>query len=242
MKIDLKELTFLIPVRIDSNNRKANLEVLLTILSRDFDSTIIVLEADTQQRFFPSGNSYFQYLFIEDNDPIYYKTKYVNQLIRMSHTPFVAVWDADAIGIPEQIQAALDVLQNDKAVMAYPFDGRFYSLDMFFSRLFSQTMRYDILLGNLPKLSLMHGYYSPGGAYMVNKDKYMQAGGENENFYGWGPEDAERIKRMEVLGLPVYYVKGPLFHLWHPRKTWFANKDTEIRNRQEFLRTCALKI
>jgi len=188
------------------------------------------------------GNIKVEYHFVHDEDTIYHKTKYVNQLIRLAHTPYLAVWDTDAIGIPEQILTALETLRNNMAVMAYPFDGRFYSLDEVFTQLFYQTMRYDILLNHMPKLNLMHGFYSPGGAYLVNKEKYSLAGGENENFYGWGPEDAERIKRMEVLDLPVSYAKGPLFHLWHPSKSYFAKKETEIQNRKEFLKTCAYKL
>ena len=37
----------------------------------------------------------------------------------------------------------------------------------------------------------------------------------NEHFYGWGPEDAERVRRMEILGYPVgVNTEGPLYHLW----------------------------
>ena len=44
---------------------------------------------------------------------------------------------------------------------------------------------------------------------------YVQAGGENEHFYGWGPEDLERVKRMEILGYSVTRIKGDLYHLYH---------------------------
>jgi predicted glycosyltransferase involved in capsule biosynthesis len=63
---------------------------------------------------------------------------------------------------------------------------------------------------------------------------------ENENFYGWGVEDDERVKRMEVLGFSINRVQGPMFHLWHPRgkNSWYASKEAELRNSQEFLNTC----
>ena len=50
---------------------------------------------------------------------------------------------------------------------------------------------------------LAHGPNSVGGAFLVNKNVYIKYGGENQHFYGWGPEDAERCKRMEILGLPI---------------------------------------
>ena len=88
----------------------------------------------------------------------------------------------------------------------------------------------------------MHGPHSVGGAFLVNRKVYLEAGGENECFYGWGPEDAERVKRMEVLGLPVCRANGSLFHLYHPRgkNSWYQNKEIEKRNRLEFLKVCGM--
>ena len=40
---------------------------------------------------------------------------------------------------------------------------------------------------------------------------------ENEKFYGWGPEDGERLKRWKILEMRLMRVKGPMFHLFHPR-------------------------
>ena len=88
----------------------------------------------------------------------------------------------------------------------------------------------------------MYGYHSVGGAFIVNKEKYLNAGGENENFYGWGLEDCERVKRMEILNLQVHRSIGSLFHLWHPtgKNSWFAYPKIEIRSRNEFLKTCSI--
>ena len=75
---------------------------------------------------------------------------------------------------------------------------------------------------------------------MVNRAKFIEAGSENENFISWGPEDYEHVKRMEVLGLPVHYANGPLFHLWHPRgnNSRYVNKEIEKHNRKVLLETC----
>jgi len=62
-------------------------------------------------------------------------------------------------------------------------------------------------------------------------------------FMAGGPEDVDRVKRMEVLNLPVYFSDGPLFHLWLPRgkTSWYANRSIEIKNRREFIETCKRK-
>lgn len=84
--------------------------------------------------------------------------------------------------------------------------------------------------------------YSVGGAFLVNKDVYLKAGGENEHFYGWGMEDLERVKRMEILGLPVTRAKGALYHLFHFRNenSRFYNETLENESRAEYLTVCSL--
>ena len=81
-----------------------------------------------------------------------------------------------------------------------------------------------------------------GGAFIVNKEVYLQAGGENEHFYGWSHEDSERVKRMQILDLPIFRAQGPLFHLYHPRKenSWYGSEDLELRSQKEFLRICGM--
>ena len=81
---------------------------------------------------------------------------------------------------------------------------------------------------------------SVGGAFLVNRVAYLRAGGENEAFYGWGPEDAERVKRLEILELPIARVKGPLYHLDHPRgiNSGFDMGERDKRNLEALLATC----
>jgi len=244
-RIDLSDVTFLIPVRIDSDQRSNNLSVLINILNRDFATNIIVLEADKTSLFHPSKElKNLNYRFIFDEDEIFYRTLYINQMIAMSNTPYIAVWDTDAIAAPGQIVDAVTALRNHIAIMAFPFDGRFYEVSGPLYNLFCNTLKHEALLNNLAVMHLRYGYYMVGGAFMVNREKYIASGMENENFYGWGEEDNERVKRMEVLNLAIYRAQGPMFHLWHPRgqNSWFANKVIEIRNRQEFLKTCAYKV
>lgn len=75
---------------------------------------------------------------------------------------------------------------------------------------------------------------------LVNKTKYLEAGGENEGFYGWGPEDAERVKRLEILELPIARTKGLLYHLHHERKPDIGvdNRKKAQHNQKVLLNTC----
>lgn len=240
---DLTDVTFLVPLRIDSQERKENVASLINYTFLHFNTSFIVLEADATRKFYPEKEyKGFRYVFIEDSNEVFHRTKWINHLISMAKTPFVAVWDADAMAPPEQILRAVEVLRSGLAVMSFPYDGRFYSSDKVSSDLFKRLFDIEILIKRIPVLQLMHGYHSVGGAFFADKEKYLTAGGENENFYGWGPEDTERVKRLEILGLPIFYFPGVLFHLWHPmgKNSWFADAGIEKHNRRELQKTCKL--
>lgn len=80
---------------------------------------------------------------------------------------------------------------------------------------------------------------------MINRTKFLSYGGENERFIGWGPEDAERIKRLEIFGVKIARVKGLIYliyHLYHPiNRDFSCNAEMIYRdNQREFLRICSL--
>jgi len=243
-RTDLTDVTFLAPLRIDSPERKENINTLINFTFQNFKTSFIVLEADATQKYFPENeHEGFLYKFIEDTNEIFHRTKWINRLISMATSPYLAVWDADAISPPEQVVEAVKVLREGEAVMSFPYDGRFYSTDKVSCDLFKRILDIEILIIRVPVMHLMHGYHSVGGAFIVNKEKYLKIGGENEKFYGWGPEDTERVKRLEILDLPIYYSPGVLFHLYHPmyKNSWFANEEIEQQNRRTLQKVCKLQ-
>ena len=240
-KRNLSDFTFLMPLRIDSEKRKENADTSISFILRHFDTTFIVVEGDESKKYFPDfQTSNLRYDFIQDKNLFFHKTKYISRLIELAATRFIAVWDADAIVPPDQILESARILRRGDAIMSIPYDGRVFVCDQYLSELFKKVPRIEILLELASSLPLMYGYHSTGGAFMADKEKYLETGGENENFLGWGPEDVERVMRMEVLNLPVHFSNGPLFHLWHPRgkTSWYTDKTNEIQNRRELINTC----
>ncbi|OFY67379.1 MAG: hypothetical protein A2V64_11800 [Bacteroidetes bacterium RBG_13_43_22] len=229
------------PLRIDSECRKDNADTAVRFVLRYFKTTFIVLEGDIIRKHYPGfKHKEFYYKYLNDRRKHFWKTWYIRKLIEMVDTPFIAVWDADVIVPAEQIMNSTEVIRSGGSLLSIPYDGRVYKCDESLSDMFRRTPRIEILKKLMPALPLMYGYNSPGGAFMTDKEKYIELGGENLNFKSWGPEDTERIKRFEVLNLPVHRSEGPLFHLWHPRgqNSWYANRDEEISNRRELIRTC----
>ena len=236
------EVTFIIPVRIDSKERESNLDWLIERLSRRRNTFILLLEADTESRYLLKAKyENVKYCFVRDNDPVFYRTHYLNQLLRMADTSIVGIWDTDVVLSEKQIEESILTIYENRSALCYPYNGMYCSLSMQGSLLLKEAGISSInSLSSSDILSISTS--SVGGAFFVNRNLYLQLGGENEFFYGWGCEDLERYKRLEILCQPVYRVAGPLYHLYHPRKenSWYQNEMLELSNRQEFLKVCGM--
>jgi len=219
IKTNLEDVTFLIPVRLDSVQRIENLLATIQSLTKYFNTNIIILESTS----FNNGILYkllihnIKYIFVEDKDPVFYRTKYLNQMIREVKTPFLAVWDSDVIVDKIQITNALEKLRSNEADIAYPYNGQFYDTSDIIRRLYLKRKNINILHKNSCRMFLIYGSNHKGGGFIANTEKYKQAGMENENFYGWGPEDTERYERWIKLRYNIYHSPGCMFHLSHPR-------------------------
>lgn len=229
-------VSIVIPLRVDSLEREENLNFVLSLLLQNEFIFVDILEADREPHFrlFEKTNR-IRYRFVKDNDPIFHRTRYLNELILAAKHPIVGVWDTDVIISSTQIRRAVESVKLG-AVMCFPYDGRFVFLD----KEVSYSVRNKPTI--LDELAVFPSFGRPlvGGAFFVNRAEYLKAGGENERFYGWGAEDAERVKRMEILELPVTRIDGSLFHLFHPRgiNSYFDNGNRDMQNMNAFLDTC----
>jgi glycosyltransferase involved in cell wall biosynthesis len=241
--IDLtNELTIVIPVRIDCRERKENLDTVIHCFLNETSAKIIVLEADKEQLYnYPISNKRLLIHFVKDDDPVFHRTRYLNQLLKMSETNIVGIWDTDVILKTKQIIDAVKAVKSG-ATLCYPYDGRF----VFLNQNQSEQAKQDVIsfLSEHSETELQPFLERPsaGGAFVVNRQRYIQSGGENENFYGWGPEDTERLKRMEILEEPVNRIKGELFHLYHPRgiNSIPMSSDLEKNNTRELINICQM--
>ena len=235
-----ESLTIGIPVRIDSKERKANLSAVVKHLSA-LRCRIIVLEADTHSNAKDIGyTENVEYVFVEDTNTVFHRTRYINQMLLMAQTETVAIWDTDVLVDYCQIFEALQEIRLG-ATIAYPYDGRFIMLSEELSTQTRGRLDFDYLR-NLRMRSFL-GRKLCGGAYLVHKQRYLQCGGENECFTGWGPEDAERLHRVVILGHKACRIpSGELFHLYHPRggNSSYQSKDDARNMREEFIKVCCM--
>lgn len=241
--LSIKDMTLCIPLRIDSDSRKRNIEHLLKYLKSNIDCSILILEADITPSFRQCAESFcVQYHFIEDTNPIFHRTKYINRMLHLVSTPLVGIWDCDVITYPEQIQRACHLLESKDITLVYPYDGRFVYVDQYYSEIFYRSLNVGLLDMMYYTKCLFQGKGAVGGAFIVNVERYLGIGGENEFFYGWGPEDAEREKRAEIMEAGIARVEGPLFHLFHIRGTGsrFFSQEIQLQNMGELCKICSL--
>ena len=240
----MNNITFIIPVRIDSHYRLRNLTSVLNFFLNSAQNTkFIITEGDVSTKIetIPASERVCK-LFRHDDNPIFHRTKYVNDVLRTLDDEIVAVWDCDAIGSFDNISQAADMLSQTEDVMAYPYNGIFWSVGEYHSELFSKSLDLRVLTDFPQPRALMCGYHSVGGAFLVNVKRYKKYGWENEYFKGWGPEDAERYARLEILGKKPVRVDAELFHLYHTRGINSGTSDhgLAMSTKKEYAHVCGM--
>lgn len=231
-----------LPVRIDSEDRLDNLKTVLSWVD-DIGCPIILLEADKTPKMDTLIGSFKHiiYHFVEDKRPIFHRTKYINDLLRMSKAEIVAVWDADVFLPNSQIDEAIECVKSQGATIVIPYNGTFYMLSPKQSKSFREQR--NLLSFQNEKLMSPMGRVACGGIYLVNRKRYLSLGGDNEKFIGWGPEDAERLHRIQIAGDKAQWIKsGPLYHLHHARNDWSDNdfQKSLLAMQKEFVKVCSL--
>ncbi len=231
-KTDLSDVTFLIPVRIDSIHRVENLLFVASFLKKNFITNIHLLEASSYDngilvKLLPRD---VRVRFIEDHDPIFHRTFYINKLLEQAETPIVAVWDTDVLVKRSQIELAVESIRQDEAQFVLPYNGHFLDTSMLVREMYFKRKDIDILKDNESKMGGLYGDDPVGGGFFANRKVYLKSGLENEYFYGWGHEDGERVNRWNILGYRFQKIDGCAYHLSHHRS---INSKYHSKRQQE---------
>jgi len=213
--IDLNDVTFNVPVRLDSAERKKNIEILIKYLKNHFETHIIICEESREKQLAYVHSYGCKYIFIPSMSPLLYRTKCLNMMTLAGKTPIVCNCDCDVLFPLNQYVEAVQRIRNGSLDACFPYDGRFYDVPRkYFSMIETKLSLSHISTKNCRLLNRN----SLGGALFWNKQSFIEGGMENERFHGWGYEDNELIERFSKLGYQIGRVEGSLFHLEHPRK------------------------
>ena len=229
----MKDLTFIIPTRIETEDRLRNIISSVSYLLKHLPAKVIVKEVAPQSTFkfraIPEIKKYadisnLTHIYEHTNEPLFCKSKVLNDLIVAADTKFVANYDADCILPLTSYHQAYALLAGDKADVVYPYGCGIYQwkaeYDMQVYQEFVSTLDYRILD---KRKSLSNS--TIGWTQFVNRQKYIDSYMMNENFISWGCEDDEFYFRMSTLGNRIARVDDYVYHLEHSRtdNSWFSN-------------------
>jgi len=249
------DLSFLIPTKIESEDRLRNVCTVLAFLLKNFDAEILIKEVDDEQNVkqfvFPLIYKRFggipdnlHYFYEKPTKEYFHKTKILNDLIEVSETSVVANYDTDVILPTRCIQAAYELIANGTSDAVYPYAvGPYqkavkYSPKMF-DEFFNSPMGDDDIATYLER-DISISSSTIGWCQFIRKRNYIDSFMMNESFAAWGPEDCELHYRLLAMGNKVDRIQQYVYHLEHSRTqdSWFNNpKWQENMKLWEWIRT-----
>ena len=131
MKIDLKNTTFIIPLRVDTGDRLRNVVLSTAFLLNKFDTNVIIKEVDSERRFeaycLPiikriADTTNLRHIFEVETrtDDSFHRTKILNDMVMESTTDVVVNYDTDIILPLTSYTSAVAMLEKDYDVV-YPY-------------------------------------------------------------------------------------------------------------------------
>jgi len=219
-------LTYIFPVRIESDDRLRNIITSISYLLYHFpESRVLVKEVDSEsvfkKRALPKIKEFvsvdnLNHIFEKSDNQLFYKTKILNDLILESDTEVIASHDVDVVYPKQSHLLAYDIILNGNADLVYPYGcGAFQFQVNYFDQLFeSFTKDYDVSQLNSHSKKQAS---SIGWTQFYSKKSVINAGLWNENFVSWGEEDSEFYFRFSTLGYRIERINDYIYHFEHQR-------------------------
>lgn len=226
-------VSFLIALQIDTEDRLSNLRISTSNLRHHFpDSEIIISELDSVSKIGEEFN-YCKHVFTPTVD-FFNKQKAYNIAVDNSLHNVICLYDADIVIDPRAINKSIELIEQNRAKIVWPYDGKFYDVPKKFHSDINSSK--SISCVNLDECTLFNPH-SVGGAVFFDKQVFIEGGKGNENFKGAGWEDNEIYERFTKLGYSRLRLDTFLLHLTHERKeTSYNHNPYGDHNAREFSR------
>ena len=246
--IAMKDLSFIIPIRVDTEDRLDNCLTILRFLQLHFpEAEVLLMEQDAETRTdriieaFPGVRRNF-----EPNPGRFSKSLAVNHGVELSTRPLICMCDTDILLHPDAIRRACRILRMRMGRVVIPHNRIFVdvsgelkseisaSLDM---NKYGRFRRFaDAPAG---KNSVTRD--CNGGIFLAEKEVLQFAGGLNRKMISYGWEDTEFIRRLDKLGYYTFMLpEFNLVHLDHRRGADSRINEMFDVNRAEFEKVNAM--
>jgi len=215
----MSNLTAIIPVKIDSEQRRINIDTTLRYLLQNTNCKIIITECDDSPKLDTNlyKNNRLKYFFEKLENNFFHRTRLINQMLDIVDTPVVANYDADVLLPTDSYKTCEKLILSNSADVIYPYGFNTFGQRRIFSDTKGLEKFYKTL--NLQDLELDNRsvWLSRFGHVQFFKTEYYIKGFmENENYKHWCPEDDERGIRFKKLNYKVIWLNSVVFHQEHP--------------------------
>ena len=233
---DLRDISFLIHVRLDVDERLENLTAVMDYYHEHcINVEFVIVNDDTEpdKRLKSLHEKYgdtSRFLFQQNKD-IYHRTRAFNVGSTSTDRPYIIAGDTDVIVHPKHILKSVQILKSDDKIAAvFPYNGLFIELNDKLKQQLIETRDTSSLYEFIPpadkhapeykddNITIIHDK-SKGGCIVYSHKHWNTFNGYNPNFIGWGLEDDEIAHRIYVLGYYVVRVddkEAVAWHLSHP--------------------------
>ena len=222
--IPFHDCTFIVPVRIESDDRLKNFTIIYDYLSRNFETNIIVYECSKEPSVTNLIRDDVTYIYHKQTEDIFHRTKYLNRMLSMVTTAVTINYDVDVILPIESYLIAYKKIIRQEYDLVYPFSIGKYQKKV------NESGRKKLLdKASITELT-PHDYSDCqceyGHCQFVNTQSYKSYGWENEHFVSYGPEDRERYDRFTKFEKKVMHLdKGYVYHIEHSRGNDSSEKN-----------------
>lgn len=221
---DLNNLTFIIPLKIEHEDRYRNAKTVLGFLNKHLTTNVFIYEVCedgvSKLDFLPDLKNLKIKHWKESDEGTFHRTKYLNIMLDEVETPVVANYDIDVIIPPVFYEASVDSIMKGESDSIYPYKfgwgGQRRVLDNFdYNAFYNRGFDTDYIDVTGPFSDYDSEY---GHCIFFNTQIYKKYGAENEYFISYGPEDKERGERFKKMGFKVNWISNcRIYHFEHYR-------------------------
>lgn len=236
--INLLDTTFIIPIGLESEDRKYNAQITLSYLCKHLQSNIIIFEYDKIPKLhnilnsIDTNNSNIDHIFMPNTTgtDIFHRTRFLNEMLVKVNTPVVVNYDIDILLEPNVYRKCSDLINNNMDLV-YPYfwgDSQF-QINYNGRNKISQSLSLNNLSSS--DKNLTRSEY--GHCQFFKTSSYLAGGMENEGFISYAPEDQERGYRFKKLGYNVMWSTDYVYHIEHTRgiNSSARNPMMEVNNK-----------
>jgi glycosyltransferase involved in cell wall biosynthesis len=238
----MHELSFVIPIRIDTPDRLENCGAILKFLTTQFPAAEIQLvEQDRETQTAGLRASFPQVVWhFSANDKQFSRAAAINTGLINASRPYVCAYDTDILIDPEALRRSVALIRAGHWPIVIPFNLIFVELRG--ERRKKMIADLDISnlgrirnLADVPRHPEIDSRVLSGAIMVCDRDLAVMEGGYNRKMVSYGWEDIEFFKRFEKLGCYSYMLSGfNLIHLDHRRGPDSRINEMYEVNQREF--------